>query len=58
LKINSNGKNEYTSLNNWKNILEQTGGIVFQFSGIATNEIRGYSINKKTFIGYRFKYWR
>lgn len=40
-------KEDYTSLNNWKNILEQIGVIVFQFSGIATNEIRGYSINKK-----------
>ena len=40
-------KDEYTSLNNWKSILEQIGVIVFQFSGIAPGEIRGYSINKK-----------
>ncbi|MDR3223560.1 MAG: XRE family transcriptional regulator [Methanobrevibacter sp.] len=40
-------KEEYSSLNNWKTILEQKGVIVFQFSGIAPKEIRGYSINKK-----------
>ena len=40
-------KDEYASLNNWKSILEQKGVIVFQFSGIAPSEIRGYSIYKR-----------
>jgi Zn-dependent peptidase ImmA (M78 family) len=40
-------KDDYISLNNWKEILEKNGIIVFQFSGIAPCEIRGYSINKK-----------
>lgn len=40
-------KDDYTSLNTWKSTLEQKGVIVFQFSGIAPEEIRGYSINKK-----------
>jgi Zn-dependent peptidase ImmA (M78 family) len=40
-------KEDYTSLNNWKSVLEQKGVIVFQFSGIAPTEIRGYSKNKK-----------
>ncbi|MDR0912240.1 MAG: ImmA/IrrE family metallo-endopeptidase [Methanobrevibacter sp.] len=40
-------KEDYASLNNWKSILEQNGIFVFQFSGIAPSEIRGYSIDKR-----------
>lgn len=40
-------KDKYTALNNWKSILESKGILIFQFTGISKDEIRGYSINKK-----------
>lgn len=42
-------KDDYTALNKWKNILENKGILVFQFSKIDPHEIRGYSINKNPF---------
>ena len=40
-------KDRYTALNTWKSILESKGILIFQFTGISKEEIRGYSINKK-----------
>lgn len=40
-------KDEYTALNNWKNILESKGVLIFQFTGISPNEIRAYAIDQR-----------
>lgn len=39
-------KDKYAALNNWKNILEDNGVLIFQFSGISPEEIRAYALNK------------
>ena len=40
-------KDKYTALNKWKNILENKGILIFQFTGISPDEIRGYSLTEK-----------
>lgn len=40
-------KDKYSAFNNWRTILEYNDILVFQFSGISPNEIRGYCVNKK-----------
>jgi Zn-dependent peptidase ImmA (M78 family) len=40
-------KDKYTAFNKWKNILEKKGVLIFQFTGIAVEEVRGYSLAKQ-----------
>jgi Zn-dependent peptidase ImmA (M78 family)/transcriptional regulator with XRE-family HTH domain len=41
--------NQYDALNGWKNAVERLGILVFHFSGVEVDEVRGYSISESPF---------